>query len=50
MRTMTGMVDLLDILELVVNGFNDGTFAKPEFVVEGDEAIGHILAKGCHEL
>lgn len=44
------MVNLLDVFELVIDSCNNGAFAKPKFVEEWDEAVGHMLAKGGHKL
>ena len=41
---VAGMLNLLDVLELVVNGFNEDTFTKPKFIEEREKTIGHILA------
>ena len=31
-RTMTGMVNLLEVFKLVENGFDEGAFAQPKFI------------------
>ena len=39
---MTGMLNLRDVLELVVNGFDDGTSAEQQLVTEGHQAVFHV--------
>lgn len=41
---MAGMLDLADILELVVDGFDDGSLANQGFVEDRYQAVGHILS------
>jgi hypothetical protein len=47
---MAGMGNLRNILEWVVDGFNQRPLAQHEFVEQGDEAILHILAQRRDEL
>ncbi len=47
---MSGMRDLGNVLELVVDGLNDGAFARQQLIQQGHETVGHILAQGCDEL
>jgi predicted DNA-binding protein len=46
---VTGVFYLRDILELVVNGFNDVTLAEQEFVLEFHQGILHIFTDGCDQ-
>jgi hypothetical protein len=39
-----GVIDLLDILELIVNSLNDRALAQQEFIGQGHEFIAHVLA------
>jgi hypothetical protein len=41
---MTGMLDLADILELIMNGLNHGPLANQGFVQERYQDVGHILS------
>jgi hypothetical protein len=47
---MTSMSNLRDVLELVIDRFNEGTFAQEKPVSQGHETIFHVLAQGCNEL
>src|SRR5260221_12549687 len=47
---MTGMFNLGDVLELVNNGFHDGTLAQEQFVHGGQQAIFHVFAEFGDEL
>lgn len=40
--TMTGMFNLRDILELVDDGFNDGTFTQQQFVAQQHQLVLHV--------
>ena len=42
---MARMLNLLNVLELVANGFNEDAFTQPKFIEQGQEAIGHIFTK-----
>ena len=42
---MAGMFDLADILELVVDGLNDGPLAQEQLVRDLHEPIAHVLAQ-----
>src|SRR5215207_8806204 len=44
------MLNLRNVLELVNNGFHDGTFAQQEFVHQWHQPIFHIGAKPCDQL
>ena len=39
-----GVLDLLDVLELIVDGFDDGTLAQQQLVGQGHEFVAHVLA------
>jgi hypothetical protein len=41
---MPGVLDLADILQLVVAGLDEGSFAEEGLVPEAHEAIVHVLA------
>jgi hypothetical protein len=43
--TMTGMLDLRDIFELIGDGLDDGTFAQEEFVGPVEQTIVHLFAQ-----
>jgi len=47
---MAGMLDLRNVLELVIDGFNDGSFAKKQFVRQRDQAVLHVLAQRGDQL
>ena len=38
---MAGVFNLRNVLELVVNGFNNPAFAQPQLVEQGDEPVFH---------
>ncbi len=40
--SMAGMFDLRDVLELVIDGFDDGAFAEQQDVVVCDQAAIHV--------
>jgi len=37
------MFDLRDILKLVIDGFNEGTFAKENFIHQTHQLLFHLL-------
>ena len=39
-----GVLDLLDVVDLVVDGFDDGTLAQQQLIGQGHEFVGHVLA------
>ena len=48
--TMTSMGDLRDVLQLVIDGLNEGSLAQQELVLQGEQAILHVLANWRDEL
>ena len=45
------MLDLGDVLELVIDGFDDGTFAVLEDVVVAQHMVGpNVKTTNCHVL
>ena len=47
---MSGMFDLRNVLQLVVDGFDDCAFSEQQFVDPGHQAVLHILANASHQL
>ena len=47
---MTGMFYLWDVLELIDNTFDDGSFAQQEFVHEWHRAVFHVALDARDEL
>src|SRR6266566_5138643 len=47
---MTGMFDLTDVFELIVDGLDDGAFAKKELVRPLEQAVVHLCAQCGDEL
>src|SRR5205085_6233714 len=47
---VTRMLNLRNILELVNDGLNDGSFAQQQFVREGHKMILHVLAQSGDEM
>src|SRR5436305_15041552 len=47
---MTSMLNLGNVLELVIDGLNNGAFAQQELVVQADEHIPHIFAQPSNQL
>lgn len=41
---MPGVFDLLDVLDLVVDGFDDGTLAQQQLIHHGHQFVVHVLA------
>jgi len=48
--TMAGMLDLGDVLELVIDGLDDGTFAKQHDIVVCDQTALHVRAQEGDQL
>ena len=48
--TMPRMLNLRNILELVNDGLNDGSFAQQQFVRQGHELILHVFAQAGDEV
>jgi len=42
--TVAGVLDLLDVFELIVDVFDNGTFALQELVGQRHQCIVHVLA------
>ena len=42
--TMPGMLNLTDVFELVIDGFDDGSFAQQNLVKQLNEGVFHILS------
>jgi hypothetical protein len=42
---VSGVPNLRDILELINNGLDNGTFSKQDFAGHGHELVLHVLAK-----
>ena len=40
---MTGMLDFLDILQLVVNGLNNGSLAQHQLIEHIHQLVFHVL-------
>ena len=47
---MPGMLNLGDVLELIDNAFDDGSFAQQDLVSQRDQAVLHILAQPGDQL
>ena len=47
---MAGMGNLRNVFELVIDGFDDRTFASQQLIHQGHQLVGHILADGGDEL
>ena len=47
---MPGMLDLRNILELVDDTFNNGSFAQEKLVMQSDQTILHVLSQAGDEL
>ena len=47
---MARMLNLRDVLKLIDNRFNDGSFAHEKLVGKMHQAIGHILAQPCDQV
>ena len=47
---MSGVFDLADVLQLIVDTFNQGSFAEQQFVPQGHEFIFHIPLPFGNEL
>ena len=47
---VTSMLNLRNILELVNDGLNDGSFTQPQFVRKVHEMILHVLAQSGDEM
>ena len=48
--TVTSVSNLRDVLELVIDGLNDGALACQKLIVERHEPISHVLADGRNQL
>mgnify|MGYP001824657640 CR=1 FL=1 len=48
--TVTRMLNLRDVLELIDDGFDDGPFTKQDLVSHGHQAIFHVAAQLCDQL
>ena len=42
---MAGVLDLRDVLELVIDGLDNGPFAQQELVAQAQQAIFHVAAQ-----
>jgi hypothetical protein len=49
-RVMTRMLDLGNVFQLVDDGFNNGAFAKHQTVVQGHQALSHLVLEFGDEL
>ena len=47
---MSCMSNLRDVLQLVIDGFDDGSLAKQNLVYQGHQAILHVLANRRNQL
>ena len=47
---MSGMLNLRDVLELVIDGFNNGAFSQKELILQKHQAILHILLDRSDEM
>ena len=47
---MSGVGNLRDVLELIIDGLNDRAFAQEELIYHWHQLIVHILADGRDEL
>jgi hypothetical protein len=47
---MTGMLNLRDVLELVIDSFNDGSLSEHELVGNRHQPVLHVLSNGCNNL
>ena len=47
---MTGVFNLADVLELVVDGFDEGTLAQQQFIGQGEQLVLHPLAQLGNQL
>ena len=47
---MTRMLTLADVLELIIDGLDDGSFPQQHFVGQGEESILHFFAEFGDEL
>ena len=45
-----GVLNLRDVVELVINGLNDGAFAQEQLDLKGHEAVLHVVAQTRNEL
>ena len=47
---MASMLNLRDVLELIHDAFNDGSFAQEQFIHPRQQAIFHVFAEFSDEL
>ena len=47
---VAGVLNLGNVLELIKNGFDNGSFAHQKLVAQVHEAVGHILAQSSDEM
>ena len=47
---MARMLDLVDVFELIMDGFDDGTFAQQELVGPVEQSVVHLFAQFGDEL
>lgn len=47
---MARMLDLRNVLELINDAFNDGSFSKQKLVHPGHQAVLHVLSEFGNEL
>ena len=48
--TVSGMLDLRNVLQLVIDGLDDRTFSEQQFVNPGHQTVLHVLANACDQL
>lgn len=49
-RTMASVLDLRDILELIVDGLDQGSLAKQKLIGHDHQAVLHVLAQLGNQL
>lgn len=42
---MARMLNLADVFELIIDGFNDGALAQEQLVREGEQPVAHVFAQ-----
>ena len=47
---MSGMFDLRNVLQLIIDGLDDRAFSQQQFVNPGHQAVLHVLANTCDQL
>ena len=47
---MSGVLDLLGVLELIIDGLDDGSLPQHQFVPEAHQMILHVASNACDEM